>query len=113
MGSRRGSPSHSASVDGRGLRLDAASCPVRGRPSGLWARPVHGGPDPTSHGVPPARRLDSNALRCDCAILWLADLLRTYAQSGHAQAAATCEHPRRVQGRSVATVTPEELDCGE
>ncbi|XP_044118085.1 peroxidasin homolog isoform X2 [Neovison vison] len=56
-------------------------------------------------------RLDSNALRCDCGILWLAELLRTYAQSGHAQAAATCEHPRRVQGRSVASVTPEELDC--
>lgn len=88
------------------------SC-ARGRPGGLWARPVHGGPDPTSRGLPPARRLDSNALRCDCAILWLAELLRTYARSGHAQAAATCEHPRRVQGRSVATVTPEELDCGE
>uniref|UniRef100_A0A8C5XBT8 Peroxidasin n=1 Tax=Microcebus murinus TaxID=30608 RepID=A0A8C5XBT8_MICMU len=56
-------------------------------------------------------RLDSNALRCDCEILWLADLLKTYAQSGNAQAAATCEYPRRIQGRSVATVTPEELDC--
>ncbi|KAG8512340.1 Peroxidasin [Galemys pyrenaicus] len=56
-------------------------------------------------------RLDSNALRCDCEILWLADLLKAYAQSGNAQAAATCELPRRVQGRSVATITPEELDC--
>ncbi|XP_023374195.1 peroxidasin homolog [Otolemur garnettii] len=56
-------------------------------------------------------RLDSNALHCDCEILWLADLLKTYAQSGNAQAAATCEYPRRIQGRSVATVTPEELDC--
>jgi len=58
-------------------------------------------------------RLDSNALHCDCEILWLADLLKTYAQSGNAQAAATCEYPRRIQGRSVATITPEELDCGE
>ncbi|XP_027629631.1 peroxidasin homolog isoform X1 [Tupaia chinensis] len=56
-------------------------------------------------------RLDANALRCDCEILWLADLLKTYAQSGNAQAAATCEHPRALQGRSVATVTPEELNC--
>nr|XP_021553352.1 peroxidasin homolog [Neomonachus schauinslandi] len=56
-------------------------------------------------------RLDSNTLHCDCEILWLADLLKTYAQSGNAQAAATCEYPRRIQGRSVATITPEELDC--
>lgn len=64
-------------------------------------------------GCFPHRRLDSNALRCDCEILWLADLLKTYAESGNAQAAATCEYPRRIQGRSVATITPEELDCGE
>ncbi|XP_004642396.2 peroxidasin homolog [Octodon degus] len=56
-------------------------------------------------------RLDSNTLHCDCEILWLADLLKTYAQSGNAQAAATCETPRRIQGRSVATITPEELNC--
>ncbi|XP_057353469.1 peroxidasin homolog isoform X2 [Manis pentadactyla] len=56
-------------------------------------------------------RLDSNSLHCDCEILWLADLLKTYAESGNAQAAATCEHPLRIQGRSVATITPEELDC--
>ncbi|PNJ20154.1 PXDN isoform 3, partial [Pongo abelii] len=56
-------------------------------------------------------RLDSNTLHCDCEILWLADLLKTYAESGNAQAAATCEYPRRIQGRSVATITPEELNC--
>ncbi|XP_032150193.1 peroxidasin homolog [Sapajus apella] len=49
-------------------------------------------------------RLDSNTLHCDCEILWLADLLKTYAESGNAQAAATCEYPRRIQGRSVATI---------
>uniref|UniRef100_A0A7N8YLQ1 Peroxidasin n=1 Tax=Mastacembelus armatus TaxID=205130 RepID=A0A7N8YLQ1_9TELE len=56
-------------------------------------------------------RLDSNALNCDCELLWLADLLKQYAESGNAQAAATCDYPSRLQGRSVATLTPEELNC--
>ncbi|XP_053365553.1 peroxidasin [Clarias gariepinus] len=56
-------------------------------------------------------RLDSNTLNCDCELLWLADLLKQYAESGNAQAAATCEHPNRLQGRSVATLTAEELNC--
>ncbi|MEE6476697.1 hypothetical protein FKM82_011185 [Ascaphus truei] len=56
-------------------------------------------------------RLDSNALHCDCEILWLADLLKIYSESGNAQAAATCEYPRRLQGRSLSTITPSELNC--
>ncbi|XP_018121404.1 peroxidasin isoform X2 [Xenopus laevis] len=56
-------------------------------------------------------RLDSNALHCDCEILWLADLLKIYSESGNAQAAATCEYPRGLQGRSVSTITPSELNC--
>lgn len=59
------------------------------------------------------RRLDSNSLHCDCELLWLADLLKQYAESGYAQAAATCDYPSRLQGRSVATLTAEELNCGE
>lgn len=59
------------------------------------------------------RRLDSNTLHCDCELLWLADLLKQYAESGNAQAAATCDYPSRLQGRSVATLTAEELNCGE
>ncbi|GLD56361.1 peroxidasin homolog, partial [Lates japonicus] len=31
--------------------------------------------------------------------------------SGNAQAAATCDYPSRLQGRSVATLTAEELNC--
>uniref|UniRef100_A0A8L0DMV9 Peroxidasin n=1 Tax=Oncorhynchus mykiss TaxID=8022 RepID=A0A8L0DMV9_ONCMY len=56
-------------------------------------------------------RLDSNTLNCDCELLWLADMLKQYAESGNAQAAATCDYPRRLQGRSVATLTAEELNC--
>ena len=59
------------------------------------------------------RRLDSNTLNCDCELLWLADLLKQYAESGNAQAAATCDYPSRLQGRSVATLTAEELHCGK
>lgn len=93
---------------------DSAVCgpPSSGRSGAVWpgsARPSRVSPAAASSH----RRLDSNALRCDCEILWLADLLKTYARSGNAQAAATCEYPRRIQGRSVATITPEELDCGE
>lgn len=64
------------------------------------------------HFVCVFRRLDSNALNCDCELLWLADLLKQYAESGNAQAAATCDYPSRLQGRSVATLTAEELNCG-
>ncbi|KAJ3612857.1 hypothetical protein NHX12_019114 [Muraenolepis orangiensis] len=56
-------------------------------------------------------RLDSNTLNCDCELLWLTDLLKQYAESGNAQAAATCDYPGRLQGRSVATLSAEELNC--
>uniref|UniRef100_A0A673VJC2 Peroxidasin like n=1 Tax=Suricata suricatta TaxID=37032 RepID=A0A673VJC2_SURSU len=57
------------------------------------------------------RRLDSNALVCDCDLMSLGELLRGYAQNGQIQAAATCHYPRRLQGRSVASVTVEEFNC--
>uniref|UniRef100_A0A4W3HGG3 Peroxidasin n=1 Tax=Callorhinchus milii TaxID=7868 RepID=A0A4W3HGG3_CALMI len=56
-------------------------------------------------------RLDSNNLNCNCDLMWLAEMLQQYAESGNTQAAATCEYPRRLQGRSVATVTAEEFNC--
>uniref|UniRef100_A0A8C4RTY0 Peroxidasin like n=1 Tax=Erpetoichthys calabaricus TaxID=27687 RepID=A0A8C4RTY0_ERPCA len=56
-------------------------------------------------------RLDSNGLICDCELIWLAELMTEYAKNGNTQAAATCEHPKRLQGRSVATVTKEEFNC--
>uniref|UniRef100_A0A3Q4GL96 Ig-like domain-containing protein n=1 Tax=Neolamprologus brichardi TaxID=32507 RepID=A0A3Q4GL96_NEOBR len=68
-------------------------------------------PGTFSHLQAMKRRLDSNSLNCDCELLWLADLLKQYAESGNAQAAATCDYPSRLQGRSVATLTAEELNC--
>uniref|UniRef100_A0A4W3JWJ6 Uncharacterized protein n=1 Tax=Callorhinchus milii TaxID=7868 RepID=A0A4W3JWJ6_CALMI len=56
-------------------------------------------------------RLDSNGLVCDCELMWLAELLKNYAQNSQTQAAATCEYPRKLQGRSVASVTTEEFNC--
>ncbi|XP_054417566.2 probable oxidoreductase PXDNL isoform X2 [Pongo abelii] len=56
-------------------------------------------------------RLDSNALVCDCDLMWLGELLQGFAQHGHTQAAATCEYPRRLHGRAVASVTIEEFNC--
>ncbi|XP_055490066.1 peroxidasin homolog isoform X2 [Leucoraja erinacea] len=56
-------------------------------------------------------RLDSNGLVCDCQLMWLGELLKSYAKSSHTQAAASCEHPRALQGRSVASVTAEEFNC--
>ncbi|PNI42269.1 PXDNL isoform 2 [Pan troglodytes] len=56
-------------------------------------------------------RLDSNALVCDCDLMWLKELLQGFAQHGHTQAAATCEYPRRLHGRAVASVTVEEFNC--
>ncbi|XP_025778366.1 peroxidasin-like protein [Puma concolor] len=56
-------------------------------------------------------RLDSNALVCDCDLMWLGELMQGYAQNGQTQAAATCQYPRRLQGRSIASVTVEEFNC--
>lgn len=104
MGGHVGSPDGRLATTRTLLAVPYPAGPTRARGSGFV---------PASHRLPCPRRLDSNALHCDCEILWLADLLKTYAKSGNAQAAATCEYPRRIQGRSVATITPEELDCGE
>ncbi|XP_032897244.1 peroxidasin homolog [Amblyraja radiata] len=56
-------------------------------------------------------RLDSNSLICDCELVWLAELLKKYAEVGNTQTAATCEHPSHLQGRSVTTVTAQEFNC--
>lgn len=59
------------------------------------------------------RRLDSNALICDCELLWLAELIKDYTRKGNTQAAASCEYPKTLQGRPVASLLVEEFTCGE
>ncbi|KAL5015945.1 hypothetical protein ScPMuIL_005534 [Solemya velum] len=54
-------------------------------------------------------RLDSNALVCDCQMLWLAEMLKD--QHGDTQAAATCEFPENLQGRSLMSITSEDFNC--
>uniref|UniRef100_A0A8C3QU24 Ig-like domain-containing protein n=1 Tax=Cyanoderma ruficeps TaxID=181631 RepID=A0A8C3QU24_9PASS len=56
-------------------------------------------------------RLDSNSLLCDCDLLWLAELLKKYAEQGSIQTAATCEAPRGLHGRSIVTLTAQEFNC--
>ncbi|XP_063003275.1 peroxidasin homolog [Elgaria multicarinata webbii] len=56
-------------------------------------------------------RLDSNALLCDCDLMWLAELLKKYAIQGNTHAAAACENPRELQGRSIVTLTTQEFNC--
>ncbi|KAG8520823.1 Peroxidasin-like protein, partial [Galemys pyrenaicus] len=56
-------------------------------------------------------RLDSNALVCDCDLLWLWELMQSYARNDQTQAAATCEHPRRLHGRAITSVSVDEFDC--
>jgi len=48
------------------------------------------------------RRLDSNALICDCQMLWLAQMLNE--KQGTTLAAATCEYPAKLHGKPVSSL---------
>ncbi|GBM59397.1 Peroxidasin [Araneus ventricosus] len=54
-------------------------------------------------------RLDSNALICDCEIMWLAEMLKE--KQGVTQAAVTCEHPVTLQGKQLMALSNEDLRC--
>lgn len=56
------------------------------------------------------RRLDSNALICDCQMLWLAKMLNE--KQGTTQVAAICQSPDELSGRSVTSLI-EEFNCSE
>ncbi|RZF34069.1 hypothetical protein LSTR_LSTR015502 [Laodelphax striatellus] len=54
-------------------------------------------------------RLDSNALVCDCEMMWLAKLLQEKRQV--TQAAATCQFPTTMEGRSLAEINDNDFHC--
>ncbi|KAL3869555.1 hypothetical protein ACJMK2_042223 [Sinanodonta woodiana] len=54
-------------------------------------------------------RLDSNALICDCEMVWLAQELRE--KLSDTQAAATCEFPENLKGKSLTSINVEEFNC--
>ncbi|KAM4692008.1 LOW QUALITY PROTEIN: peroxidasin homolog [Rhinophrynus dorsalis] len=56
-------------------------------------------------------RLDSNPLFCDCELMWLANLLRKYAEHGSTHTVATCEHPVHLRGKSVGSLLAAEFSC--
>ena len=58
-----------------------------------------------------SRRLDSNPLVCDCELVWLAKMLKDNLES--TQAAATCDYPSNLKGRSLIEIDTSEFNCGK
>ncbi|XP_073436974.1 peroxidasin homolog [Dendrobates tinctorius] len=56
-------------------------------------------------------RLDSNPLFCDCELMWLVDLLRTFSERSSTHTAATCEHPVHLRGMSVSSLSEDHFNC--
>ncbi|XP_069810187.1 peroxidasin homolog isoform X1 [Dendropsophus ebraccatus] len=56
-------------------------------------------------------RLDSNPLFCDCELMWLLDLLRTFTERSSTHTAATCEHPVHLRGSSVSSLSEDQFNC--
>jgi len=54
------------------------------------------------------RQLDSNALVCDCEMMWLSDMLK----DGHLQAAVTCDQPSSMAGKQFSQVI-NDIKCRE
>ncbi|XP_012541547.2 peroxidasin homolog [Monomorium pharaonis] len=52
-------------------------------------------------------RLDSNALICDCNLVWLVERLRDKST----EMAAICQSPHKMKGRSLATMLPKDFHC--
>jgi peroxidase len=55
------------------------------------------------------RRLDSNALVCDCEMMWLVQMLKDKLRG--TQAAATCQYPVTMQGKSLTAMTETDFHC--
>ncbi|KAM4032969.1 peroxidasin homolog [Anomaloglossus baeobatrachus] len=56
-------------------------------------------------------RLDSNPLFCDCELMWLVDLLRSFTERSSTHTAATCEHPVHLRGMSVSSLSEDQFNC--
>nr|CAD7262725.1 unnamed protein product [Timema shepardi] len=56
-------------------------------------------------------RLDSNALVCDCEMVWLVKMLQ--AKQKTTQAAATCQYPIAMQGKSLASMSEHDFHCSQ
>ncbi|KAG8198932.1 hypothetical protein JTE90_015139 [Oedothorax gibbosus] len=54
-------------------------------------------------------RLDSNALICDCEIMWLADMLKE--SQGSTQFTVMCAHPKSLQGKPLMALNSDDLHC--
>lgn len=59
----------------------------------------------------PCRRLDSNALVCDCQMMWLTKMLQDKQDSS--QFTATCRFPSHMEGKPLALINEEDLHCGK
>lgn len=57
------------------------------------------------------RRLDSNALVCDCQMMWLSKMLQDKQDSS--QFTATCQFPSNMEGKSLAQMNEKDLHCGK
>ena len=57
------------------------------------------------------RRLDSNALVCDCEMMWLVQMLQDKLKG--TQAAATCQYPIAMKGKSLTSMTETDFHCSE
>jgi len=55
--------------------------------------------------------LDSNALVCDCEMVWLVKMLKD--QMKDTQTAAICQQPQDMQGKSLSLMTDTDFHCRE
>lgn len=55
--------------------------------------------------------MDSNALVCDCEMMWLVQMLKDKLKG--TQAAATCQYPIAMKGKSLTSMTETDFHCSE
>jgi hypothetical protein len=56
-------------------------------------------------------RLDSNAIKCDCSLMWFVKMLKSHQHS--LVVAATCHAPKEMEGKNLNTIVVDDLHCGE